>query len=461
MKISAIKTFALALAVVVNMVSAQITMNKRKPNADKTYDLNTRANMKVKVVPGSAAPDGTTITSVIFHVTNPNGFTFDLTGSKKRNSKYQVKKKLTVVGTWQWSVTATSSAGDERTLPDREFIVVDPSVPTSSPTTSPPSVLSVQQALDNASEEIRTLLDEDLDLGAKFVRLGFHMCVGGCDGCVDMTNQDNRGLDRPIDAIAPIVNKYSGVLSRADLWALATLVAAEEAQPNNRDRVLFPLEYVGRTDCDSADGRSGPAQDLPSPDLTTHDLLTFFSSNFGLSTRETVALMGAHTIGQMQQQNSGFDGQWSNNNRRLDDGYFRGLVGGDRNRPLPSDINILFDAPNWDQVVVNNSDHPDIPDRRVWERTNRNGAVTLMTNSDLALVRDLSNDMVTATGEVSTCRFKGNRTPCPVAAETLRIAAEFKWDIDQWKEEFRDALVKMLGKGYTSGTCSSPPCQLS
>ncbi len=184
MKISAIKTFALALAVVVNMVSAQITMNKRKPNADKTYDLNTRANMKVKVVPGSAAPDGTTITSVIFHVTNPNGFTFDLTGSKKRNSKYQVKKKLTVVGTWQWSVTATSSAGDERTLPDREFIVVDPSVPTSSPTTSPPSVLSVQQALDNASEEIRTLLDEDLDLGAKFVRLGFHMCVGGCDGCV-------------------------------------------------------------------------------------------------------------------------------------------------------------------------------------------------------------------------------------------------------------------------------------
>ena len=36
-------------------------------------------------------------------------------------------------------------------------------------------------------------IDDDVNLAAKFVRHGFHDCVGGCDGCVDMGNDDNAG----------------------------------------------------------------------------------------------------------------------------------------------------------------------------------------------------------------------------------------------------------------------------
>ena len=120
-----------------------------------------------------------------------------------------------------------------------------------------------------------------------------------------MTNSDNRGLDTPIDAIASIVSDYSGSLSRADIWTLAALLSSEEAQ-NGNNRVSFPFEWYGRDDCSSTDGKSSDtSQSLPSPDLTTHQLLQFFSDDFGLSTRETVALMGAHTIGELSQENSG------------------------------------------------------------------------------------------------------------------------------------------------------------
>lgn len=456
------RSIALTLALVVSIhtVSAQIEMTNRKPSAGTTYELNKRVRARVRVKPSESATDGTTIASVTFHFTNPNGVTFDINGTKGKNSVYFARKKVMVPGTWQWSVTATSSAGDEKTLPDRSVTVLDSNAPTTTPApitmpTAAPAALSIEQAINSASEEIRTLLDSNQDLGAKFVRLGFHMCVGGCDGCIDINNPDNKGLEIPIDAIAPTVTKYNGLLSRADIWSLATLVAAEEAQ-RRQGRISFPLEYVGRTDCASNDGKTGPIQDLPSPDLTTHQLLTFFSSNFGLSTRETVALMGAHTIGQMTRENSGFNGQWANNNRILDGGYFNGLVGGDTSGPLSSDLNVLFDAPNWNQVLVDNSADPEIPNRHVWEHNNNRG-VTLMTNSDIALVRDLSNNI---DGSRSTCTFKRGRSPCPAAAETLRIAAEFKWDINLWVEEFRDVLVKMLGNGYTSETCNSPPCQI-
>jgi len=69
-------------------------------------------------------------------------------------------------------------------------------------------------------------------LGPKFVRLAFHDCVGGCDGCVDLTNGDNAGLNLPINALAPIVTKYQGQggISRADIWVISSLVACEMSE---------------------------------------------------------------------------------------------------------------------------------------------------------------------------------------------------------------------------------------
>ena len=276
-----------------------------------------------------------------------------------------------------------------------------------------------------------------------------------------MTNLDNTGLDRPIDAIASLVEKYKDNMSRADMWALATIVAAEDSQRNN-DRIDFPFEWFGRTDCPSPNGKSGPAQDLPPVDLDTHQLMKFFLDNFGLSTRETVALMGAHTIGQLAQENSGFIGPqgWVGGSRRLDNGYYKGLVGGDEeNESLASQsLEQLFNARDWTRERIDNSAFP-FPDRQSWFHVSGDGQTrTIMTNADIAVVRDFSGQM-DQEGMVA-CKFKRRDTPCPAAEATLMIAAEFKWDNDLWRSEFYDVVVKMLLNGYnvSNTNCNRPPC---
>ena len=145
--------------------------------------------------------------------------------------------------------------------------------------------------------EIEALADSNTDLRPKFLRLGFHDCVGTCDGCIDLLDPDNAGLDVPINALIPIVNKYAhnegltaaigSPISRADIWALATLVGVDQATGSQRpDGVTFPMTHFGRVDCsNSVDGYGGPARSLPSPDLTTHGLISFFEDNFGFTSR--------------------------------------------------------------------------------------------------------------------------------------------------------------------------------
>lgn len=38
--------------------------------------------------------------------------------------------------------------------------------------------------------------------------------------------------------------------------------------------------------------------------------MAFFETEFGLDANETVALLGAHTLGRAQSSNSGFNGPW-------------------------------------------------------------------------------------------------------------------------------------------------------
>jgi len=446
---------------------AQIQIRNRRPAANASVDLNQRVNFQLR-----ASSSSGNIDEVKFTFRSPGGAEFDMDGTR-RNRRYRARKRLKKAGTWQWMVTVTDSSGQVQTSDWRNIVVGDDSTPTppTAPTPTAPTPTTPSQPtptssvpIEAASNDIRALLNTDRDLGAKFVRLGFHMCVGGsCDGCVDMTNVDNRGLDIPIDAIASIVSEYQSSLSRADIWALAALISSEEAQTGN-NQISFPFEWYGRNDCSSSDGKStDTSQSLPSPDLTTHQLFTFFSDHFGLSTRETVALMGAHTIGSLSRENSGFDGPngWANNNNRLDNGYYDGIVGGNENQNTleQTSLETLIRAPNWTRQTENNNDIDGIPNRQVWVRNRNGGRRTIMTNADIAIVRNFEDHINENTGAVS-CTFRNRRNPCPVAEETLRIAAEFKFDVNQWKAEFRDVFTKVLLTGHDASATCSPPCQL-
>ena len=160
-----------------------------------------------------------------------------------------------------------------------------------------------------------------------------------------MTDLHNAGLHTPIDALAPIVDKYKALMSRADVWALATMVGSEVSQPEDADfSVDFAFTEFGRIDCENQQTvcrneagishgcsvKRGPHRILPGANVNTHEIFSFFKTNYGFNTRETVAIMGAHTIGVLARENSGIDGSngWVLNNRELDNVYYEELVGG-------------------------------------------------------------------------------------------------------------------------------------
>merc|ERR1712238_597439 len=100
---------------------------------------------------------------------------------------------------------------------------------------------AIQTVITMIRRQIELLiLDDDTLIGA-ILRLVFHDCVGGCDGCVDLTNPENNGLQIPITALQPIVDEFEvqGVLSRTDIWMLSSLVATELALPTENSDLLY------------------------------------------------------------------------------------------------------------------------------------------------------------------------------------------------------------------------------
>merc|ERR1719500_1655462 len=62
------------------------------------------------------------------------------------------------------------------------------------------------------------------------LRLAFHDCVGGCDGCLNVHNEANTGLQPFMKTLDNLykAKQYANVLSRADFWALASVYAVRK-----------------------------------------------------------------------------------------------------------------------------------------------------------------------------------------------------------------------------------------
>ena len=89
---------------------------------------------------------------------------------------------------------------------------------------------------------------------ATMVRLSFHDCVGGCDGCLNIENEDNNGLADLVVAldIVYLENGFNETLSRADHWAIMGIWAVQNTIDNaNNAGYSVPdlaVEYTyGRT----------------------------------------------------------------------------------------------------------------------------------------------------------------------------------------------------------------------
>ncbi|XP_074581407.1 peroxidase 4-like [Curcuma longa] len=152
---------------------------------------------------------------------------------------------------------------------------------------------------------VQSAINNENRMGASLLRLFFHDCfVNGCDGSIllddtssftgektaNPNNNSVRGFD-VVDSIKTAVeNACSGVVSCADILAITA-----------RDSVVIlggPTWDVklGRRDSRTA-SLSAANRNIPPPTSSLSNLTSSFA-NQGLSTRDLVALSGAHTIGQ-------------------------------------------------------------------------------------------------------------------------------------------------------------------
>ena len=197
----------------------------------------------------------------------------------------------------------------------------------------------------------------------KALRLAFHDCIpylggqreGGCDGCLNLekNRKGNMGLQASVAVLERLyrdvdfppkkgawknkpnlaMSPYELGMSRADLWAFAGLVALDVIQEETKELCTSnpevamcgepgpcftpftppPTFLTGRADC-RASSSAGPLQQYLAsreedhPDDNGNGAMTidFYNRTFGMTGREGLVLMGAHTVGK-------FNVMWSRN----------------------------------------------------------------------------------------------------------------------------------------------------
>ena len=291
----------------------------------------------------------------------------------------------------------------------------------------------------------------------KLLRLAFHDCIryrdgtGGCDGCLnwkgvgkihdpslassnvyeDGNTTDNNGLQPTVEMLealytVPDFPAKSPVLtsslmesgkSRADLWALAAIVAVEYGIETNDDKCRDPASVEGQ--CHHLQGEPGCSIDLnfpftfrsgradcvteeAKPYITTNeevhpnpmgdgtDTVRYFQNEFNLTSQETVALMGAHTFGRLNFKTGLFRYVWTSRGEEMfNNDYYKMIT--DKKRWFFND-----DACTKVGDAYNNK-----PARRwlakFWKDTHNNGPVQWISQNyvcpNCAGLADGSNDV--------------------------------------------------------------------
>lgn len=174
-------------------------------------------------------------------------------------------------------------------------------------------------------------------------------------------------------------------MSRADFYALAAVVAVRRGSdqqqcPQMNPNCTIPVPDMtilyGRKDCATSPNSTW---DFGFPDAhkDLEHVMEVFRDGMGLTERQTVAIMGAHTMGMTSTRNSGFQGPWAPPTNRFDNAFFRSLMGiGNR----------------WNQNQVNSPNTPPgLSPRFQWDNFERipgrppprNGR--MMLNTDMVL----------------------------------------------------------------------------
>jgi hypothetical protein len=250
---------------------------------------------------------------------------------------------------------------------------------------------------------------------------------------------------------------------------LSSLVATEIALPFLNNDLLYPLHWIGRQTCEQKYSNNcgldflgnptqcepslGPHIEQPHGNLGTKSIEDFFDEEFNFNPQQITAIMGAHSVGRMHRENSGFDGTWDLSAGTLDGGYWLELIG---------------QPPDYFLESINNSDLPDIPDRKQWRgiinhETETDSIVTAakqkeqktiaMLNVDIALVKNVL-DMDEQTGDVGCNSATGvnnqNLNDCSNETPFWSFANIYNGNNRKFLMDFRDVLNHLIDHGHNN-----------
>lgn len=319
-----------------------------------------------------------------------------------------------------------------------------------------PRVTGEQEAM--AREAFREFINNNVnEEGVRFmipalVRLAFHDCAGGCDGCLGAQNPFNggpNGLPGQVELIDTLyLNEtfdFPSVMSRADFWALGSIVAVEEAVRINNDifcegrwdGCLMPEVHInfmyGRKDCPTSPfyDTDPDTPELPSGLENLALVLDYFERMFDFDEFETVAAMGAHSLGKASPMTSPFNGKWERGNQDgLNTNYYKRMT----------------KDKQWEQIdVTADSLVPLPPGRDIWQwngTANNGNPVLFYLNTDICLFKDIDIPDLGATAQ-STCTYND----CPLS-NTAELVELFAKDKMAFAEAFGHTMQRIIENGY-------------
>ncbi|XP_071688083.1 peroxidase 4-like [Rutidosis leptorrhynchoides] len=165
---------------------------------------------------------------------------------------------------------------------------------------------SCPKVLDVVGSVVRAAVSKEKRMGASLLRLHFHDCfVNGCDGSILLddtssftgektagpNNNSVRGFNVIDDIKKQVEKACPGVVSCADILAISALESVLALTgPSWKVK-------LGRRDAKTTSLAAANSGVIPPPSSTLANLINRFQA-VGLSTKDMVALSGAHTIGQ-------------------------------------------------------------------------------------------------------------------------------------------------------------------
>ena len=315
-----------------------------------------------------------------------------------------------------------------------------------------PTPLDIQRASHDIllvinSARVPPLVGTEFPLVAGFVQLAVTDCIGkgGCDGCVNVSSPKNAGLSRSINALNPLFHlKYSRRMSRADFYALASVVALEKGTEKLADKFLGRSQLkFGRNDCSTVpeeDSRNHFPRALGNID----DTLSYFAREFGYSAQETVAFLGGHTLGRARTEYNGFEGRSARNTKAkgvnpasvLDNQYYieiiRPMVQVDITSPLTGTTKVQWQDPNTKPNSILSRLNPNQPPK--------------LLNSDFCLAHNFTVIDESGHADCVGCTDPTSSPNCCPSSSTLGLVENYANDNALWLGDFTNAFMKMLSR---------------